>query len=682
MWAIVRLASRATRAQTAGRRRSAAANANRGWLARLIWRTPARGFVSRKHERYLRKLTQEFERRNFDDALRDAIALGGGSGDGSMRLRLPTRRDSLALGRRGGGGAVPYGPTVYLHLRALYQKAAADLEVAGRIPEAAFAHSELLHDTRAAVELLERHGQVQVAAELAEARRLDAALVVRLWWRAGNRPRAIEIARSRGAFAAAIPRLAEVDADAAIDLRAAWVASNQDAANHLGAVEAAWPEPSLRGAVLGSIEQGIELGGSDAARLRAYQVTANPADANLQAALALLATTDRLDRPSRQLFITTLATLTSDDRPADRQLTSTALRTIMRDGGAIDGRSNVAARSTIETLRKRADPVLRVDLPAIKGQPPGTGEPVEADLDRAPGQLPVLDAVALGPDLLLLAHGDLGVRLVNSAGRTRARWDVATHQLVVADNGGCALLITNAGSNQQLHRLDLTTRRAQTGPTLRLKALVRSFDGSILVTVDENGIALLDVLSGTPRILWRELDRNIQILRLHRTPSMLAALLSIPSPANPAIRFVQFWSWELPSMTLRVRRVLDNVDIADATVIDDQLTLLERPLAGSPDLRLYRRYADPELIAKGVAVNSWLLAGGALLAHCAPSHVNTVTVDVYDQQQAVLRSNAPRSAAIGVREHDGRLVVWSEAGQVLVVDRAGPQVLANFRTVL
>ena len=67
-------------------------------------------------------------------------------------------------------------------MRELYARTAKQLEQAGRIDDAAFVYFELLHDNLAGVALLERHRRYATAAEIAEARELDPALVVRLWF--------------------------------------------------------------------------------------------------------------------------------------------------------------------------------------------------------------------------------------------------------------------------------------------------------------------------------------------------------------------------------------------------------------------------------------------------------------------------------------------------------------------
>jgi len=57
------------------------------------------------------------------------------------------------------------------------------------IDEAAFVLAELLHADVEAIALLERHGRLRAAAELAEARPVPPALAVRAWLLAGDAAR-------------------------------------------------------------------------------------------------------------------------------------------------------------------------------------------------------------------------------------------------------------------------------------------------------------------------------------------------------------------------------------------------------------------------------------------------------------------------------------------------------------
>lgn len=681
MWLIFAI----TRGAQPGRNRtSVSSTRSRGWnwFTRVVFRTPVRGFVSRRHERYLRRLTQQFERRQWDDALREAIALGG-AGGAAMHLRLPKRRESLAPGTsRAGNGSLYYGDTVYQHLQELYRRAAEQLEHAGRISEAAFAHADLLHDSAAAVALLERHDHLRLAAELAEARKLSPDLIVRLWWRAGDRHRAIEVARTKGAFAAAIARLTGVDPEEARHLRAEWVRACQTAGDHLGAVEAAWPEATLRPTVMSNVRSGIDLGGTAAARLAAYLVSEEPTGENVRQAIELLESTDDGSRMSRQRFITTLAGLRASDKAQDRRLCSVSLRALIRDGagGAMDAKST---RRMIQTLRQRADPLLVADLAPIPLRKALAGEKLQVTLDSERGQLAVFDAVALADDLLLLAHGDFGARLVSPDGRVRARWDLPTHQLVVADHGGSVLLISKAGADRQINRLDLVSRQVRAWSTLRLKHVLPSFDGSILVVVDDDGIALLDALADPPRILWRELDRDARILRIARTPTSLTALVNFAPAMASGKRLTQLWSWQLPNMILRLRRNLDlSSNIQDAVVTSGQLVTLEDRSSSGASILRYEGYKDAVVVAANLAKDSTIHSSSSTYAIINPDADGGADLAVTTGMQHVVQAKVFDREGIGIREHDERLSIWNRAGCLAAVHITTSNLSANLRTLL
>lgn len=646
------------------------------WLQRLI-SGPARNALSRQHERYLRSLTTKFQRRDWQAALREAIGLAevGGQGGGWLRLRMPKPRQNLQYQlTKQPGGSVPMGDTAFTYLRAMYAQAAAQLESAQLIDEAAFVHAELLNDVSAAVTLLERQGRLRLAAELAEARRLAPELVVRLWWRAGDRDRAIAFARARGAFAAAIPRLAQVDEPAARELRTAWVTSCQQAGDHLGAVAAAWPEPTLRSAVLPDIEAGMTLGGALSGALFAHLLSEHPTASATQHALALLRSRNRELHRARTAFIATYAGLDSRDAATDRQVCTAAVRSAY----ALDLTAQL--RTQIKQLAKRADPLLNSDLPPIRVAQPRAGDPLELDAPDTAGQLPVHDAVTLPGRALLVAHGDTGVRLLTLDGRTRNRWDVPTHQIVLADNFASALLLRNAGGLCEVSRLDLVTRRVQTWSVLRHHRMLSSFDGGSAVIIDADGIALLDVLGNRPRILWRELDRNHRVLRIGRVASELTALIEVPPTTGQRGPTLQLWSWELPSMTLRTRRHIDQTpDIIDAAVCAGSVVLQTAGSAGDPKLSYIRGYKNP--IITTAAPDTLITASGdAFVVEHRLTERWMCTVDLGARPAAIHATFPAGEQPINVREHAGIITLWDDAGRIVAGEPGSGGALAALTT--
>ncbi|MGH2901871.1 MAG: hypothetical protein ACRDMZ_24570, partial [Solirubrobacteraceae bacterium] len=176
-------------------------------IAAALWNSRLGMALGRRHAAYLRRVLELFDRGELDEALRHAIPLGGDAdGDaGGRRLGLgvprPRRDLSLTFARHGAGAIIPVADDAMEMMRDRYRAAAARLEQSGRIDEAAFVFAELLGDVKAAIALLERHGRYAIAARLGEGRGVEPALVVRLWFLAGDGERAIDTARRHGAWA-------------------------------------------------------------------------------------------------------------------------------------------------------------------------------------------------------------------------------------------------------------------------------------------------------------------------------------------------------------------------------------------------------------------------------------------------------------------------------------------------
>jgi len=307
----------------------------RGAIARLVLRTPIAGAVGRHHQRYLARLEKAFERRDYDTALRDAIGIRGDAAGGWLTLRLPARRTGPikpTTSRTPGGGVVPWGGTAQWHLTQLYRRAAQRLEEDGEIERAAFVHADLLRNLRDAVSLLERHGCFELAAQVAEGHNLDPDLIVRLWWRAGDRQRAVLAARARGGWAQAVRRLQDLDSELARELRKAWVEAERDTGAYLAAIEAAWPDPELRNEIETDLESLETTGPTAAARAIAFRLAWRPTTTSLADAISLARDRSTAALARRYAFATVFGEHPSVDPIADRRVTTELIRALLRDG--------------------------------------------------------------------------------------------------------------------------------------------------------------------------------------------------------------------------------------------------------------------------------------------------------------------------------------------------------------
>ncbi|SDS93249.1 hypothetical protein SAMN05216371_0918 [Streptomyces sp. TLI_053] len=688
-------------------------------LARFTLRTPAARLLHQRHARYLRDLTRAFEQQRWEDALRDAPPLAGRERGAAterplVSLALPTRFTGQlrpTLLRIGPAAANAFsGPTVHQHLTELYRAAAERLEQQGRYDEAAFVLADLLEAPAEAVALFERHDRLTRAAELAEGRELAADLVVRLWWRAGERARAVRTAHRRGAFATAVERLAATDPQAARELRAAWAGHCRAAGDRLGAVEAVWPDEALRPSVAADLRDAVALGGPTRGRALPYllalpDLTAQGFGTATRAlARAILDGDGDPNATGRSALAAALARLPAADPATDRELATAAARAAVRDGGLGGG---VAEHPLFDRLLGRADPLTAADLPRPRPRPvrrPGGSAPAHTAVDR-PGTLPVLDAVLLASGSLLVACGQAGVRLLAPDGRTRAHWDTPTDRLVLADHGGGALLVTEHGPDLLgLARLDLATRTVRPWTTLRARRPAPTYDGHRLIAAADGGIVVLDTTAPRPVAVRRELGGEETLLGgITRTANGCAALVRSPSTAHSPL--TEVWRWDLPGWELRARLRVDDAlsdllsrtDPADAlepvALAAGGLLTAEALPAGSGTasadrtvLRWTSGLPAAELTVDGCAPlgpaadgDHWALTvptpdGTGLRAYAGSGPCSAPGV-------TVLVPNASGDR-IGVRHHAGTVTYWHRSGRVLATSADGTALLANLRVTV
>ncbi|WP_457028596.1 bpX6 domain-containing protein [Kitasatospora sp. P5_F3] len=668
-------------------------------LARLTMRT-AGNLVRGRHARYLRELTRSFEQRQWDDALRDAIRLADERPAGQkswLTLGLPRRhtgelRPTPRAGESSASSPLS-GRSVHQHLAALYRRAAEDLERAGRIDEAAFVLADLLDAPAEAVALLARHGRPAAAAELAEGRELAADLVVRLWWQAGERERAVRTAHRRSVFASAVERLSAEDPDAARELRAAWAAHCRDSGDRLGAAEVLWPDESLRPSAVADLREAVALGGATRSRALPYLLALGAGDATHALALAVLDSGGDPTVTGRSVLAAGLARLPAADPAVDRELATAAARAVVRDGGFGGDLNARDTRSSHQRLLGRADPLVVADL-AKPHRPAPHGvraAAVHSAADR-PGTLPVLDAALLGSGAVLVACGQAGVHLLTSDGRTKAQWDVPADQLVLADHGGSALLVAGYGQTREITRLDLATRTIRPWTTLRARQITGSYDGRHLVTADGEGIVVLDTLAPGPTVVWRELGGPERLVgTVARTADKCSAVVVSPLPDGPPL--VELWRWDLPGWELRSRLALDSfhpdhcVPLASAGLLT-AVPQADDEVDGASDRTVLSLVAGlpptPADDVAGIAPSGpigdgdhWALpvpdpAGTGFLLHTGSGARPAPTA-------TVLFPGADLRHTPGLRRHADAVTYWHRSGRILATTPDGATVLANLR---
>jgi serine/threonine protein phosphatase PrpC len=310
-------------------------------------------------------MLEMFETGDLEGALRHAIPLSAdvAAGLSPPALLTPRPRTDLSIvpHRARATSSLGLADDLFSVLGRTYRRAFERLVAQGDIEKAAFVLAELLQASEEAVSFLERHGKWTLAAEIAEARELAPGLVIRQWFLAGERDRAVQIARRSGAFADAIQRLEGTHKEHARALRLLWASSLAEAGAFPAAIDAVWPVEAARGLAAAWLDRAIAVGGETGARMRVRKLRLLPGSFGevRDEVRALLA--DDGDDGRRLALATANELLQGETSAGVRRVAGVVARALLGDVG--DGE---AARLGRRLLDVAGDGVLRADVLACR----------------------------------------------------------------------------------------------------------------------------------------------------------------------------------------------------------------------------------------------------------------------------------------------------------------------------
>ncbi|MBW8876060.1 MAG: hypothetical protein JF614_13925 [Acidobacteria bacterium] len=621
--------------------------------------------VSRHHAAYLNRLMEMFESGDFDNALHHAVPLAVPAEAGPRRLPLrplsPRAELRIRPERSRPWSSSGISPEVYGELRRLYREAFQRLEAQERIEEAAYLLAEVLHAHEEAVGFLERHGRFRLAAEMAEARDLPPGLVVRQWFLAGDRERALRLARRTGAFADAVTRLERSrQPEEARELRRLWAQELARAGDYAAAVDALWPLETERHRALTWMDRAIEQGGPPAGRMLARKVALAPEPFGKvrDASLALLESWRAEGAAARLSFADTLRR--GPRTPAAQSLARAAVRALARDSGRLGARLEPAELRQLVTFA--GDAALKADAPALPLPPrePWISRPglwrVEIT-GRDAGTMPAHDAAFLPNGLTVVALGEAGVRLLSRDGRAVAEFDPPAHRLAVSDHGDRALALARRGEVWRVTKIDFVSRTAEDWCDARLESFAPDFDGGLWFVAEPNGLSAIETTAGGFDGVWAT-PLPGPALAIARSATHCSLLV--------ASHELEVWTYELPSLTLRHRET-----------VPPGPPLRSRHLGISPEGRLVEPPADllpagsrpgpPAVAGDWIAFPVHSKAGFVIHLHHCPSGGVRAEV-VLERATRVTLHLTPQT-----------LTLADDRGRVLVLDLEYGQVRRDLR---
>lgn len=676
---------------------------NDGWLARLGLRllqtSRLARVLGRRQAAYIGRMMEMFERGDVEEALKHAIPLGDLTSVGQPpALGVPSPRNDLSIlpWQNRSSRTIGLHTDVLAYLYQLYHASCKRLIAQNRIEEAAFVLAELLQANGEAVALLERHGRLRLAAELAEARELPPGLVVRQWFLAGDIKRAVEIARRTQAFADAVVRLEKSDKDQAEKLRLVWAASLAEGGNYVGAVDVIWPIEAHRLTALNWIEKAIEVGGSVGARMFARKLALVPEDFdNIRSkVLTFLEDESFEQQETRASFAEAICS--GESTKEAQTLARLAARAVLRDAG--QNASVLTARQFGRLVNFTGDGPLRTDMPTF---PIANDQPVSPLLaiEYAAadcGSMPVHDALLLPNGRMLIALGEIGARLLTCDGRTVSHFDRPAERLALSDHGDRAIAVARRGEVWRLSRLDLINWRSEDWCDAKIDAFAPSYDGSLWFLGSEGDFYAIDAHAKGFEALWRVPDAGNSVLKVARSESWCSFLTASSEGSEQ-------WLYRLPLLTLRSRtsppKQPDNIICmnrcdavsADGVYVDQSLyCLVDSSQAESmiltrlPSLNLRVFEGELEKLDLAVGDESCEPLVPEILGRRVVSPVRArdgITVRLIDLQSKDVTAKLflANASQVSTRLTDNTLTVADNLGRVIVVDLRRNCAIRNFR---
>ncbi len=524
----------------------------RQWLARLAVTSRLSRLLGRQQAAFLQRMLRMFDEDKLDEALRHAIPLGDGSDSLGQAFGTPQARTDLQVGQaRGASTSIHLDDGFEQHLRQLYRRTFERLDREGRIDEAVFVLAELLRARQEALDYLEKHGRLAQAAELALSWDQPPAVIVRLHCLAGDWRRAVAVARRDGAFATAVLQMEKKWPDAARRLREEWGEALAQQGDWLGAVEAVWPEATLRERASAWLLTAESAGGQLAARALVQRAQLLPDTLGACAAQLQTLRDDRSLNRERAAVADALLKI-GQLTPASRRIAAALCPSVLADHAKGLGHLDKSGLQRLVNLGN--DPLLQADLPGANW--PGAqrrplaqrSEPLQCEPPGA-GAHAILDALPLPDRRTLVALGEAGALIVDAAGRVLSRFGAPAERLVAGRSGQVALALARRDALWRVSRLDLASRSVHDLGLAAFDHFADEFDGLSWTVARGERLLVLDAARSLQDVLWQVPDLPGPVLAL--TAHGQTEQIVVSTGRTP-----ELWRYQLPQRRLIARDLL------------------------------------------------------------------------------------------------------------------------------
>jgi hypothetical protein len=518
-------------------------------------------------ENYIKDLIKEYRKGDIDSAIKKSIPIA------NFQDMLTIKEPFLGKIESGlsSDKIQPYKSTytsrISLEKQLLdqlfdvYKIAFNKLDQEGRYQKAAFILAELLRDIDRAVAYLEKHGQLELAAQLAEGQRLPRERVIRQWVLAGNIKRALHITVISGCYEETITSLEKNHQKAAKKLRWHCAQLHYHSGNLSKAIDLAWPIVDKRESVILWIKELIQIGGNASAR-HLHRLVLHDQENIEQYLLKIEYLLNHSRYDTTFLFYDQV--IRSGKHSVNARIAALCVRHYLIN--VAKGRLVFQEKRWDRLCDIAGDLTLRADIRnlQLKGfisenHLTKVSSPKQYFFEASHGRS-VLDIVVLHNGQILVAYGESGVELWHANGKLSGRIAVPCHEMVLSDERFTALFVAKRSGYQVIHKYDLRSKRAQYWLDLKVNTWAKSFDGNGWFVGQGVSLQLIDVSAKKHIILWCVNDLPGMVKGILRTKQYLTAYLEQNN-------HFQLWTYRISDLYLQDSAPYQHRVLKESTIV-------------------------------------------------------------------------------------------------------------------
>ncbi len=287
------------------------------------------------------------------------------------------------------------------------------------------------------------------------------------------------------------------------------------------------------------------------------------------------------------------------------------------------------------------------------------------------GLYAIFDAVPVEHQHYLIAHGELGVSLVNPYGKVKRRLMIPAQHIVSSRHGQVLLLLAKRDEYFRVTRLDLVTLQQQDLGLIALQQWSPQFDGIAWSVISQQRVLVLDTSQPVQHVLWHISDEGAlsQLCESENNQSFMVHQQLYGKA------WIEIWHYSLPTRKLLTRQQpqLPEQDQCWIQPNGNYLTIPDQDHSSTAHVLLYnmnkKNYtiAKPDECDQPFTLQTNVLTDWIVLIMTTPTQ-HVILVHRIGHQNSQIHIQWPLAEGLRYHLYAQQLILFDLEGRCLFVD--------------